>query len=256
MQKLYESSTAPEAHSVRILLESKGIQSRIDGEHLPSGAGILPATRLVRIMVEEADYIAASEIIDAWESERKTESKARDENSALKPIVWFITGTLLASGIMYWNYISPVTVDGIDYNADGKLDEKWIYKNNRISKATFDRNLDGKVDQIYHFDRSGLINSGEIDYDFNGSLESKQHYFGGNIESEETDLNQNGIVEYRTTFRYGVIETIEIIDEKTQKIRKRQYYKNGRLVSAEFDSNGDGVLNVMYQYDAFEEIQK
>ena len=89
MQKLYESSTAPEAHSVRILLESKGIQSRIDGEHLPSGAGILPATRLVRIMVEEADYIAASEIIDAWESERKTESKARDENSALKPIVWF-----------------------------------------------------------------------------------------------------------------------------------------------------------------------
>ena len=256
MQKIYESSTAPEAHSVRILLGSKGIQSRIDGEHLPSGAGILPATRLVRVMVEEADYIAASEIIDSWESERKTEPKAHDKNSVQKPIVWFIAGTLLASGIMYWNYNSPVTVDGIDYNADGKLDEKWIYKNNRISKITFDRNLDGKVDQIYHFGKSGLINSGELDYDFNGSFESKQRYFKGNIVSEETDLNQNGIVEYRITFKYGVMESIEIIDEKTKKIRKRQYYKNGRLVSAEFDSTGDGVLNVMYQYDAFEEIQK
>ena len=254
--QVYESSTAPEAHSVRILLESKGIQSRIDGEHLPSGAGVLPATRLVRVMVDEADYIAASEVIDDWESERKADSKVRDTNSAHKPALWFIVGALLASGAMYWNYSSPVTVDGIDYNADGRLDQKWIYKNNRISKSTFDRNLDGTADQIYQFDRAGLIKSGELDHDFDGTFESKQEYFRGNIISEETDLNQNGIIEYRIKFKDGVIESVEIIDEKTNRVRKRQYFENGRLVSAEFDSNGDGVLNVSYKYDAFEEIQK
>jgi len=256
MQIVYESSTALEAHSVRILLESRGIQSRIDGEHLPSGAGVLPATRLVRVMVDEADYIAASEVIDGWESESRIESKPQKNSGTQMPVVWFLAGTILAAGVMYWNYSSPVTIDGIDYNADGKLDEKWIYKNNRISKTTFDKNLDGKEDQIYYFDNAGIINTGEIDYDFNGSFDTKQEYYKGNIVSEETDLNQNGVVEYRISFKYGLIESVEISDDKTGKIRKRQNYNNGRLVSAEFDSTGDGEFDTAYQYDAFEEIQK
>lgn len=256
MQKVYESSTAPEAHTVKILLESRGIQSRIDGEHLPSGAGILPATRLVRVMVEDADFIAASEVIDNWESETKAIIKPQEKNPTHRSVLWFFIGALLASGTMYWFYNSSITVDGIDYNADGKLDAKWYYKNNRISKTTIDRNLDGRVDQIFHFSRSGLINSGEFDSDLNGSFDTKQRYLRGKIVSEETDLNQNGIVEYKVTFKHGLIESVEIIDEKTNEVRKRQYYENGRLVSADFDSTGDGVLNIKYHYDAFEEVQE
>jgi len=255
MQKVYESSTAPEAHLVKILLESKGIRPRIDGEHLPSGAGTLPAIGLVRVMVEDSDYIAASEVIDEWESDRRADSEKGKTKSKPKAFVGFIVGASVASGVFFWIYNSPVTVDGIDFNADGQLDENWVYKNNRISKSTHDRNLDGKIDQIYHYGTSGIINSGEIDYDFDGMFETKQRYYKGNIISEESDANQNGIVEYRILFEHGLIDSVEIIDEETRKIRKRQYYESGRLVSAEFDSTGDGILNVKYKYDIYEEIE-
>ena len=255
MQKVYESSTAPEAHIVKILLESKGIQPRIDGEHLPSGAGTLPAINLVRVLVEDEDYIAASEVIDEWESNGKDEAKEASPKEKPKGLIGFLVGATFASAAAFWIYNSPVTVEGIDYNADGQLDERWTYKNNRISESTYDRNLDGRVDQRYYFGTTGIIRSGEIDNDFDGVFETKQNYYKGNIASEESDTNQNGIVEYRMLFKHGLIDSIEIIDEKTGKVRKLQYYVSGRLVSAEFDSNGDGVLDTKYKYDAYEEVQ-
>ena len=255
MQKVYESSTAPEAHMVKILLESKGIQPRLDGEHLPSGAGTLPAINLVRVLVDDEDYIAASEVIDEWESSRNHAAKEHGPKAKPKGLIGFLLGATLASAAVSWIYNSPATVDGIDYNADGQLDETWTYKNNRLSETTHDRNLDGIVDQKYYFGTSGIIKSAEIDYNFDGTFETKQSYQKGNIVSEVSDMNQNGIVEYRVLFRHGSIDSIEFIDEATRKVRKLQHYESGRLVSAEFDSNGDGQLDTKYKYDEYEEIQ-
>ncbi|MEW8660457.1 MAG: DUF2007 domain-containing protein [Candidatus Thiodiazotropha endolucinida] len=254
MQKVYESSTAPEAHMIKILLESNGIHSRVDGEHLQSGVGTLQAIGIVRLMVEDSDFIAASEIIDQWESEQSKKSSVNNSPRS-KPIALkaFLAGVLVASGFLYWIYNTPVTVDGIDYNADGILDDKWEFKNNRIRKSTHDRNLDGEVDTIFSYGMSGIIHSGEIDHNFDGTFETKQKYRKGNLESEQSDINQNGIIEFRTLFKYGFIDKIEFIDEDTGKVRKRQFYKMGRLESAEFDSNGDGDLDSKFIYDIYEE---
>lgn len=75
----------------------------------------------------------------------------------------------------------------------------------------------------------------------------------GNTIREDSDKNQNGIKDYRAYYKYGVLDTIEILDETTGKVRKRQYYKMNKLVSADFDSNGDGNLDIHYEYDHFEE---
>ena len=255
MQKVYESSTAPEAHIVKILLESNGFQPRLDGEHLPSGAGTLPAINLVRVLVDDEDYIAASEVIDEWESSRNDTEKEHGPKAKPMGFIGFIVGATLASATVSWIYNSPVTVDGIDYNADGQLDETWTYKNYLLSETTHDRNFDGIVDQRYYFGISGIIKSAEIDYDFDGTFETKQSYRKGNIVSEVSDQNQNGIIEYRILFKYGIIDSIEIIDEETRKLRKLEHYESGRLVSAEFDSNGDGSLDTKYKYDEYDEIQ-
>ncbi len=254
MQKVYESSTAPEAHMVKILLESKGIYSRIDGEHLASGSGVLQAINVVRVLVEDSDFITASEIIEQWESDQSNDVTVNKSKSKPTGLIGFLIGLALSSGIFYWIYNTPVTVDGIDYNADGKLDEKWEYKNNRISKSTHDRNLDGKVDQIVNFGTSGIIYSSELDIDFDGFFETKQYYKKGNAYLEESDLNNNGIVDYRIKLKFGQLDTIEFIDEQTGKIRKRQIYLNGKLKSAVFDSNGDGNFDKNYSYDLYEEI--
>ena len=255
MQKVYESSTAPEAHIIKILLESKGIQPRLDGEHLPSGAGTLPAINLVRVLVEDEDYITASEIIDEWETKNKEATKEHGPKEKPKGLIGFIVGSVLTSGVFYWFYNSPVTVDGIDYNADGRLDERWIYKNNRINESLHDRNLDGSIDQKLFYGATGIINSSEVDLDFDGIFETKQKYHKGNITIEESDANQNGIVEYRILFKHGFIDSIEFIDEETRNVRKVQHYQVGRPVSAEFDSDGDGILETKYKYDAYEEVK-
>jgi hypothetical protein len=256
MQKVYESSTAPESHMIKILLESENIPSRIDGEHLQSGVGTLQAIGIIRVMVEDSDFIVASEIIDKWESEQSSKSAEATPKSKPIGLIGFLFGATIASGVLYWVYNSPVTVDGIDYNADGILEERWVFKSNRISKSTHDRNFDGEIDQIFHYGTSGIINSGEIDYDFDGFFETKQRYRKGNINIEESDINQNRIIEYRMIYKFGQLDSIEFIDEDTKKIRKRQFYKTGRLVSAEFDSNGDGSMETKYNYDIYEEIEK
>lgn len=255
MQKVYESSTAPEAHMVKILLESKGFRPKVDGEHLPSGAGMLPAINLVSVLIDDEDYFAASEIIDEWESSQNATKRKQDPKKMPKGLIGFLMGAVFASAVVTWIHYSPVQVGGIDHNADGQLDETWIYKNNLLSEMSYDRNLDGVVDQKYIFGTSGIIKSAEIDYDFDGTFETKQIYRKGNIVSEVSDWNQNGIVEYRVLYRYGVVNSVEFIDEETRKVRKLQHYESGRLVSAEFDSSGDGILDTKYKYNEYEEIQ-
>lgn len=48
----------------------------------------------------------------------------------------------LPAGIAFWIVNSAVTTGRIDYNRDGFLDEKWIYKGDRPDKDYQDRNFD------------------------------------------------------------------------------------------------------------------
>ena len=240
---------------VKNLLESEEIPSRIDGEDLQGGVGTLQAIGIVRVLVEDADYMKAKGIIDKWESDQPavTDNGPKAKSSTAKG---FFVGAAIAASFTYWIFSSPITTDGIDYNGDGLLEEKWIYKNNRISKATYDKNFDGTVDQIYNYSVSGLIKSADFDNNFDGIFETKLYFHKGNLTLEETDQNQNGVVEYRIHYKFDQLGTIEFVDEETGKIRKRQFYEIGKLVSADFDSNGDGELDTHFEYDNYEEVKK
>ena len=55
-----------EANMIKGLLESEGIESSIFGEYLQGGIGELPANGLIRVVVSDEDYEAASAIIENW----------------------------------------------------------------------------------------------------------------------------------------------------------------------------------------------
>ena len=55
-----------EAHFIKGLLESEGITANIIGEYLQGAIGELPATGLIRVVVDDNDYQQAAEIIDNW----------------------------------------------------------------------------------------------------------------------------------------------------------------------------------------------
>lgn len=101
-------------------------------------------------------------------------------------------------------YSTPVTDRGIDYNGDGKLDEKWTYVNYRTSKTEFDRNFDGKIDLIYTFDRRGISESGLSDENFDGVFDTEFKLENGNAVWQKSDTTGDGDLD--TSHEYNSIE--------------------------------------------------
>ncbi len=66
MKTVQHALNSIEAHIIKGLLESEGIQSSILGEYLQGAMGELPANGLIRVVVCEEDYEQAASVIDNW----------------------------------------------------------------------------------------------------------------------------------------------------------------------------------------------
>lgn len=255
MKSVYEASTVLEAYMILNLLEQEGIHGRVDGEYLPGGVGELQALNLVRVMVDEPDCEKARQVIGDWEA-IQVDREEKDSRRKAGPASGFVVGLMLGGGLVFWAYNTPVTEKGIDVNDDGVPDERWTYRNNRLSKTEVDRNLDGSIDVIYYYNRKGILNRSEADDDFDGIFETVSTYENGQTLTQVSDLNQDGNVDYRARYRYGNLEEVLILGEGRDSRRKRQIYRHGKLIASDYDSDGDGRFDVTYEYDYFEEINR
>jgi hypothetical protein len=256
MKCIYEASSGLEAHMMFNLLQQEGIEARIDGEYLQGGAGELQAINMVRVLVDDSDYSKAQEIIRIWEAtqvDKTTTAIPKSKSSGIG--IGLLFGLLMGVGSTYWAYNSPIDLDGIDFNDDGKLDEKLVYKDNRISRVEVDRNLDGEVDVINKYNIKGRIYKTEADDNFDGVFESTVTYQRGNPLLQITDTDQDGTIDHRSYFNNGVLTEIEILGPTSTSPKKKQHYGMYKLISSEFDSNGDGVYDKQYSYDYYEEIK-
>lgn len=66
MKTVLHALNSVEANLVKGLLESEGIPSSVLGEFLQGAIGELPATGLIRVVVNEEDYEQARRIIEDW----------------------------------------------------------------------------------------------------------------------------------------------------------------------------------------------
>lgn len=255
MKLIYEASNSVEAHMILNLIKQAGLHGRIDGEYLQGGAGELPPIGLVRVMINESDYDDAIEIINEWDKNQYVHEKINPDKK-IGPFFGGIVGFLLGAVFIGVTYNTPITNDGIDYNGNGKLDEKWTYVNERISKSESDRNLDGKIDLIINYNRKGLSKTGKSDEDFNGTFESFHYYNNGNTVLTKSDTTGDGFNDYIVNYNNGVINMITFLSPENEKPIKIQKYKSLKLISAEIDTNGDGVMDLFHKYDSIEEIKK
>ena len=256
MKCIFEASSGLEAHMISNLLQQVGITSRIDGEFLQGGVGELQAMGFVRVLVEDTDYTNAQEVIKTWDTNQlePAQKSTRKSKSSGVGIGIFI-GLLIGVGTTFLVYNTPVTIDGIDYNDDGKLDEKWVYRDNRISRIEIDRNLDGSVDNVHFYNHKGRIYKTETDDDFDGVFEGRLTYKRGNPEIQTIDSDQDGIVDIKSYSKHGVLTEIEIIGPTPTSPKKKQYFEMYKLISSEFDSNGDGIYDKKYSYDYYEQVK-
>ncbi|MFT6350374.1 MAG: hypothetical protein ACJAYB_003422 [Psychromonas sp.] len=253
MKLLYEAQNTVEAHMILNLLEQSDLSARIDGEYLQGGIGELQAIGIVRVMVEEKDYLEAKRIIQEWDAkqpEQEVQKPIKKQSRFGTGIAGFICG-IVAMAVYYH---TPVTDDGIDYNGDGRLDEKWTYVNYLISKTELDRNFDGKIDFIYSFDRKGLIESSLSDEDFNGTFETDIYYDYGNAKWQKSDTTGDGFKDYIIKFKNGIANTITFLDPLSKKPIKIQQYGPLKLMSAKADTTGNGLMDTTYEYNSIEDV--
>ena len=108
MKSVYEASTSLDAHMILNLLAQEGVEGRVDGEYLPGGVGELQAINIVRVMVDEADYERAAQVINDWEA-IETEKDEGAKNKPSTGVSLFLLGVVIGGGLIYWVYNAPVT---------------------------------------------------------------------------------------------------------------------------------------------------
>jgi hypothetical protein len=90
MIRVYEASSAIDAHLLRGLLEQRGIPVHIVGEHLLGAMGDLPAHGLVGVLVPEAHAAEARAVAHLFEtgSARAVIDPAESPDSEPAPAWW------------------------------------------------------------------------------------------------------------------------------------------------------------------------
>ncbi len=232
------------------LLQQEGITVSVQGDYLQGAVGGLPAAGLARLLVEDSDYARAREIIQRWEA-RSTPAPAPATSKA-RPS-GFLTGLLglVAGALLSYAYFhAPYAVEGVDYNGDGVLDERWTWAPSGTPlKGELDRNLDGQVDAIHRYSREGHISTSQTDDDFDGDFETTMTYRRGNPVRVETDSTGDGFPDLRSHYQNGVMTTQERFAKGAQKPLRIERFHLGRAVSAEIDTDGDGILDTLHEYE-------
>jgi len=251
MKTLYEAASAIEAHMLVDLLKQEGLTAHIHGESLQGAVGEIPASGLVRLVVAEEDHAAARAVIDRWEATQVEPTPRATAAPARKSRGWagLALGLVIGMGATYAMYRAPARIDGIDYNRDGELDERWTFSPNGMPiKTETDRNLDRKVDYVIHFDARGHIESAESDDNFDGVFESKQWLKNGNVEMTLSDTDGDGYPDMRSTFTHGILDTTEYINPASGKPLRVEHFALGVLKYADVDLDKDGQLDTRIQY--------
>jgi hypothetical protein len=140
-----------------------------------------------------------------------------------------------------------IKVIQVDSDFDGKLDQ-WQHKSedDRLLKVEYDKNGDGKIDQIDIFDGSEKPVRVELDRDFDGTLDQVQHYSKGFIlKYIEKDSKFSGLIDWREVYgpdnKVARLETDENQDGKKDVF---QYFSaEGHMERVEYDTSYDGKID-------------
>ncbi len=212
---------------------------------------------VVRVLVSDNDFEMAKNIITAWQTNEVTPTQG--ENTRLRQVMNVFNLVLIfvaGLGSAAWYLNPPIVTNGIDYNHDGVLDEKWHYKRGVNIKTEIDRNLDGKIDSVTYFNRKGIAFLSKEDDNFDGVFETRYQYKNGSLLTMEADTNNDGETDYIAHFRNSVLHEVKLMSPGYGTPQKRQFYKMGKLVYSKIDANGDGVYDIRHDYNFIGEISK
>ncbi len=252
-EKVYECTLAVEAHMICDLLARAGVSARVDGEFLAGAGGEMPLGSAVKVRVDPSRAAEAREIIDEWERAQPPPEPDARKASPLRSPLWFLTGAIAGSALMFFALRGPQTVNGVDYDGDENNDVRFHYSGNSPTSTEYDRDGDGKVDARWTFDLRGFEKEFSSDDDFDGRFEWQSAVERGWPSVSRLDVDGDGRTDQTWRFTNSVLSTIEYHRADDGRIVKRENYVAGLLSSADLDVDGDGTFDRQVEYDRFGE---
>jgi len=273
VQIVHHAANLADAHLLRQLLEDAGIPVYLNGEYLQGAIGELPANTPILLMVPDEHVEAARAIVVDWEqaapepveTAEQTAEESYSQSSPVSigasrrmgPVFSFIgallIGGLFGAGLVWTIYNRPGVPEEIDYDGDGRIDDRYSFAGDRVDRLESDRDRDGRVDQIYRYTAKGDIDRIESDDDFDGRYERVDQYRHGQPETTTIDSNHDGKHEQRTLWKNGVKSLDEWFDD-SGRVVKALRYRDGQPWSSGLDTDGDGTFDVERAYDIYGEI--
>jgi hypothetical protein len=255
MRTVFEPSNALEGHMLQDLLRQRGISSRLDGEQLQGGVGEIPVTGFVRLLVEDNDYQSARAVIEEWEATVVSDPIPIPPNRPAKGLRGALIGLALGIAGSYIFFRAPLSINGIDHNQDGRLDERWFNSPSGTPvKTEIDRNFDEDVDYVIRFDHNGYVASADADDDFDGIFETRWRYFQGNAETGDTDTNGDSSIDLRFNLKHGVPVSTEYFVPGSAKPVRIDHFQLGKMATSELDTDRDGRLDTRRKYSDLAEV--
>ena len=255
MRTVFEPFNALEGHMLQALLEQRGISSRVDGAQLQGGVGEIPVTGFVRLVVEDDDYESARVVIEEWESTVVPDPIPIPPNRPAKVLRGALIGLALGIAGSYVLFRAPLSVDGIDHNRDGRLDERWFNSPSGTPvKTEVDRNFDDEVDYIFRFDQRGHVASAEADDNFDGTFETRWRYYQGNAEIGDVDTNGDSSIDRRFRSKHGILVSSEYFSPDSAQPVRIDYFQLGSITTSELDTDRDGRMDTRRKYSDLAEV--
>lgn len=172
--------------------------------------------------------------------------------------------------------------DGREYVLLAKGAHKPFYDGKgMLARVEYDRNGDGKTDQVARHDGKRLPDVVENDDDFDGTIDNWVYYNpagvlvkvgsarkgsvpdfwvyagpDGKPTRQEYDEDGDGKVERIERLKNDVIDTIEVDGDRDGKVDRWQHMERGRLQYEDIDTDSDGKPDRRLRYGAKGEVVK
>lgn len=275
MQTVYNAQNDIDAQLVVDRLAAESIQAHVVGRFLSSASGELPAQSMVRVQVDDDDAERALQIVAEWQramdvveddqpdsadelhADGQRHERAASASARSGGFGMLLAGMLIGA-IGTWAVLRlPPIEDEIDYDKDGVVDERFLYRGELLTSIEYDRNGDGDVDFRFLPSHKNEGDATQLaDDDFDGRFENRDDVRLGWTAITEYDADGDGFYERKDVYRLGVIEeTIHLVPPSGDVV-KREYFEHGTRVRSEADLNHDGAFETRWTFDEIGEPTK
>lgn len=136
------------------------------------------------------------------------------------------------------------------YSSDGRIHDRWVYREGQLVEHLEDRNSDGSWDCWLNYE-DGWVSRVEYDNNFDGRPDETLYYKNGRLVSFEKDTDFNGIPDEFGTCKDNLVQELDIRPNGSKFTITREIYSNGVPTEIQRGGDANGHFKETVKYDAF-----